>query len=266
MKDQPKTMLRWRGGFWARAEQEDSRARPVDRELFERAYISPACGIPIPPVAPTGGCPGPPYTKAQSRCEEAFFPRISFCRSPAAVPRLCCRGYSGLMALAAPRGGPTEWRAPWRGNPFHLAPSRSAGAGAKTSALSLSQTSAPAKGFTTLPLAGGPPPIAPCTLVPAVGSSYGGWHPEFVQWWRGAVRAAAERAGPRAASHQGRLSRTVGFLSVTSCTPQRTPHVRAASLRASEFGQGRWLVEVGLALSPLWLWTYGFGYGYGLRV
>ena len=62
--------------------------------------------------------------------------------------------------------------------------------------------------------AGGPPPTAPFTLIPAVVSSYGGWHPEFAQWWRGAVRAAAERAGP-SASLQGMLWRTVGFLSVT---------------------------------------------------
>ena len=51
-------------------------------------------------------------------------------------------------------------------------------------------------------------------LVPAEVSSYGGWHPEFAQWWRGAVRAAAERTGPTA-SPQGMLWRTAGFLSVT---------------------------------------------------
>ena len=62
--------------------------------------------------------------------------------------------------------------------------------------------------------AGGPPPNAPFDLIPAVVSSYGGWHPEFAQWWRGAVRAAAERTGPTA-SPQGMLWRTVGFLSVT---------------------------------------------------
>ena len=45
--------------------------------------------------------------------------------------------------------------------------------------------------------------------------SYGGWHPEFAQWWRGAVRAAAERAGSPGASAQGMLWRSVGFLSVT---------------------------------------------------
>ena len=45
-------------------------------------------------------------------------------------------------------------------------------------------------------------------------SSYGGWHPEFVRWWRGATRAAAEREGP-SASQTGMLWRTVGFLSVT---------------------------------------------------
>lgn len=61
---------------------------------------------------------------------------------------------------------------------------------------------------------GGPPPNAPFTLVPAVVSSYGGWHPAFAQWWRGAVRAAAERAGATA-SLSGMLWRTVGFLSVT---------------------------------------------------
>ena len=42
----------------------------------------------------------------------------------------------------------------------------------------------------------------------AVVSSYGGWHPEFAQWWRGAVRVAAERAGSMA-SPQGMLGRTV---------------------------------------------------------
>ena len=62
--------------------------------------------------------------------------------------------------------------------------------------------------------AGGPPPDAPFQLIPAVVSSYGGWHPDFAHWWRGAVRAAAERAGP-SASPQGMLWRTVGFLSVT---------------------------------------------------
>ena len=60
---------------------------------------------------------------------------------------------------------------------------------------------------------GGPPPDAPFQLIPAAVSSYGGWHPEFVQWWRGAVRAAAERAGPMA-SPQGMLWRSVGFLSL----------------------------------------------------
>ena len=62
---------------------------------------------------------------------------------------------------------------------------------------------------------GGPPPNAPFQLIPAVVSSFGGWHPEFAQWWRGAVRAAAERAGPAGASAQGMLWRSVGFLSVT---------------------------------------------------
>ena len=62
--------------------------------------------------------------------------------------------------------------------------------------------------------AGGPPPDAPFRLIPAVVSSFGGWHPEFAQWWRGAVRAAAERAGPTASLH-GMLWRTVGLLAVT---------------------------------------------------
>ena len=61
---------------------------------------------------------------------------------------------------------------------------------------------------------GGPPARAAFDLVPAVVSSYGAWHPEFAQWWRGAVRAAAERAGP-SASQTGMLWRTVGFLAVT---------------------------------------------------
>ena len=82
--------------------------------------------------------------------------------------------------------------------------------------------------------AGGPPPNAPFDLVPAVVSSYGGWHPEFAQWWRGAVRAAAERTGSTA-SLQGMLWRTVGFLSVTlqrqnfqvlaGCAPSLAEHV-----------------------------------------
>ena len=58
------------------------------------------------------------------------------------------------------------------------------------------------------------PPNAPYNLVPAVVSSYGGWHPQFARWWKGAVRAAAERAGP-SASPQGMLWRSVGFLAVT---------------------------------------------------
>ena len=65
-----------------------------------------------------------------------------------------------------------------------------------------------------LDYAGGAPANAPFALVPAVVSSYGGWHPEFARWWRGAVRAAAERAGPTAPS-SALLWRTVGFLSVT---------------------------------------------------
>ena len=61
---------------------------------------------------------------------------------------------------------------------------------------------------------GAPPPDAPYNLVPAVVGSYGGWHPAFARWWRGAVRAAAERAGPTA-SPQSMLWRSVGLLSVT---------------------------------------------------
>ncbi len=61
---------------------------------------------------------------------------------------------------------------------------------------------------------GGAPADAPFDLVPAVVNSYGGWHPHFARWWRGAVRAAAERAGPTA-SQVAMLWRTVGFLSVT---------------------------------------------------
>ena len=64
------------------------------------------------------------------------------------------------------------------------------------------------------PLRRWPTPQRPFRPGPAVVSSYGGWHPEFAQWWRGAVRAAAERSGPTA-SQQGMLWRTVGFLSVT---------------------------------------------------
>lgn len=62
--------------------------------------------------------------------------------------------------------------------------------------------------------AGGPPAHAPFDLTPAVVSSFSAWHPAFAPWWRGAVRAAAERAGPTASQH-GMLWRTVGFLSVT---------------------------------------------------
>lgn len=61
---------------------------------------------------------------------------------------------------------------------------------------------------------GGPPPRAAYDLIPAVASSYGGWHPEFTQWWRGTVRMSAELAGSLA-SQTGMLWRTVGFLSVT---------------------------------------------------
>ena len=61
---------------------------------------------------------------------------------------------------------------------------------------------------------GGPPPDAPFDLVPAVVSTYGGWHPDFAQWWRGVVRTAAERSGSLANQH-ALLWRTVGFLSVT---------------------------------------------------
>ena len=60
---------------------------------------------------------------------------------------------------------------------------------------------------------GGPPAQASFDLIPAVANTHGGWHPDFAQWWRRAVRAAAERCGPTA--HQSAmLWRTVGFLSV----------------------------------------------------
>jgi len=62
--------------------------------------------------------------------------------------------------------------------------------------------------------AGGPPADAPFALIPAAVSSYGAWHPEFARWWRAAVRAAAERAGP-SASQPGLLWRSVGLLAVT---------------------------------------------------
>ena len=92
---------------------------------------------------------------------------------------------------------------------------------------------------------GGPPPNAPYRLIPAVASSYGGWHPEFVQWWRGAVRAAAERAGPTAPA-QGMLCRSVGFLAVT--LQRHNFHVLAGcapSLEQQVVGQlGRPLSEV----------------------
>ena len=61
---------------------------------------------------------------------------------------------------------------------------------------------------------GGPPPRAAYALLPAAVSTYGGWHPAFAQWWRGAARLTAERAGT-SGSHTGILWRTVGFLSVT---------------------------------------------------
>ena len=32
--------------------------------------------------------------------------------------------------------------------------------------------------------AGGPPQNAPFDLIPAMVSTYGGWHPAFAQWWR----------------------------------------------------------------------------------
>ena len=60
---------------------------------------------------------------------------------------------------------------------------------------------------------GGPPPHAAHDLIPAAASIYGGWHPAFAQWWRGAVLSAAELAGP-SASPMGMLWRSVGFLSV----------------------------------------------------
>ena len=59
-----------------------------------------------------------------------------------------------------------------------------------------------------------PPPNAPFDLIPAMVSTYGGWHPAFAQWWRGVVRRAAERSGTQANPH-AMLWRTVGFLSVT---------------------------------------------------
>ena len=61
---------------------------------------------------------------------------------------------------------------------------------------------------------GGPPAAAPYDLIPAVVSTYGGWHPAFVQWLKRAVREAAERQGPTA-SPASMLWRTVGFLSVS---------------------------------------------------
>ena len=59
----------------------------------------------------------------------------------------------------------------------------------------------------------GPPPRAAYNLILTAASTYGGWHPAFAQWWRGAVRSAAELAGP-SASPMGMLWRSVGFLSV----------------------------------------------------
>lgn len=61
---------------------------------------------------------------------------------------------------------------------------------------------------------GGPPADAAFDLVPVVVNAFGGWHPDFARLWRGAVRAAAERAGPTA-SQAGMLWRTVGVLAVT---------------------------------------------------
>ena len=61
---------------------------------------------------------------------------------------------------------------------------------------------------------GGPPANASFRLVPAVVSSYGGWHPGFAQWLRGAVRTAAESSGAMTMSNS-MLWRAVGFLSVT---------------------------------------------------
>ena len=60
---------------------------------------------------------------------------------------------------------------------------------------------------------GGPPADAAFELVPAVANTHGGWHPLFAQWWRGAVRTAAERSGPTA-NQSAMLWRSVGFLSV----------------------------------------------------
>ena len=45
---------------------------------------------------------------------------------------------------------------------------------------------------------GGSPRQAAYDLIPAIVNSYGGWHPAFAQWWRGAVRMAAEHPGPTA--------------------------------------------------------------------
>ena len=53
---------------------------------------------------------------------------------------------------------------------------------------------------------GGPPRRAAYDLIPAAASTYGGWHPAFAQWWRGAVRMVAELAGP-SASQTGMLWR-----------------------------------------------------------
>ena len=81
---------------------------------------------------------------------------------------------------------------------------------------------------------GGPPSRAAYALIPAIVNSYGGWHPSFTSWWRGAVRTAAEHAGP-SSSQAGMLWRTLGFLSVTlqrstsqvlaACAPAMRPEV-----------------------------------------
>ena len=42
---------------------------------------------------------------------------------------------------------------------------------------------------------GGAPHDAPFDLVPAIASTYGGWHPDFAAWLRGAARGAAEFQG-----------------------------------------------------------------------
>jgi len=144
LRDQLKTMLRWLG-FWAEAEQEDSRL-PHRPDVRAQGFTLPLTHFEVHVSHPARSQHAAHDRRGSSTCafvEEAWRRR-----------------------LAAHYGG-------------------------------------------------GPPPNAPFQLIPAVVSSYGGWHPEFAQWWRGAVRAAAERAGSAGASAQGMLWRSVGFLSVT---------------------------------------------------